>query len=314
MSELREAAKEALRWMEHARLHLTIKERMHPDGLSLYDSATEALRAALAQPKTELRDQHKAFAEWFLQQNPIAPNAEYLAWVAWKAALAEPKTELRDQHKAFAEWFLQQNPIAPNVEDMAWAAWKAALSAPDVPDVLDELPMPPAGHPLYKLGDRLAHYLDDDKFNECERLLLEGWNHDRIDRKTGEDWLDIEPPEEKPEVEPPRDEWREAVRDEWRPASEPPEDGRDVVVWCAQERRAVHGMYIRRRPPIAGLVDGWVAPDASELTHWRDVTPPTESPIAAKCQRIEGSGEICGLTPPCPDCGSSLIDVPEGSL
>ena len=53
MSELREAAKEALRWMEHARLHLTIKERMHPDGLSLYDSAAEALRAALAQPETE---------------------------------------------------------------------------------------------------------------------------------------------------------------------------------------------------------------------------------------------------------------------
>ena len=42
--------------------------------------------------------------------------------------------------------------------------------------------------------------------------------------------------------------------------------------------------------------------------------PSTESTIAAKCQRIEGSGEICGLTPPCPDCGSSLIDVPEGSL
>ena len=51
MSTLREAAEEALRWMEHARLHLTIKERMHPDGLSLYDSATEALRAALAQPE-----------------------------------------------------------------------------------------------------------------------------------------------------------------------------------------------------------------------------------------------------------------------
>ena len=105
---------------------------------------------------------------------------------------------------------------------------------------------------------------------------------------------------------PPRDEWREAVigaleicmilndanrddperamsdlmewepRDEWRPASEPPEDGRDVVVWCAQERRAVHGMYVRRHPPVVGLVDGWVAPDASKLTHWRDVTPPTE--------------------------------------
>ena len=52
MSELREAAKEALRWMEHARLHLTIKERMHPDGLGLYDNAAEALRAALAQPET----------------------------------------------------------------------------------------------------------------------------------------------------------------------------------------------------------------------------------------------------------------------
>lgn len=40
-------------------------------------------------------------------------------------------SELRDQHKAFAEWFLQQNPIAPNVEDMAWAAWKAALAQPE---------------------------------------------------------------------------------------------------------------------------------------------------------------------------------------
>jgi len=65
-------------------------------------------------------------------------------------------------------------------------------------------------------------------------------------------------------------------RDEWRPASEPPEDGRDVVVWCEQERRAVHGMYVRRHPPVVGLVDGWVAPDASKLTHWRDVQPPTE--------------------------------------
>ena len=53
MSELREAAQEALFWMEKARLHLTIKERMHPDGVYLYDSAAEALRAALAQPETE---------------------------------------------------------------------------------------------------------------------------------------------------------------------------------------------------------------------------------------------------------------------
>lgn len=87
MSELREAAQEALFWMQHARLHLTIKERLHPDGLIQYDNAARNLRAALAQPKTELRDQHKAFAEWFLQQNPIAPNVEDMAWAAWKAAL-----------------------------------------------------------------------------------------------------------------------------------------------------------------------------------------------------------------------------------
>ena len=121
MSTLREAAQEALFWMQHARLHLTIKERLHPDGLIQYDNAAEALRSALAKPDTE-------------------------------------------------------------------------------------------------------------------------------------------PP-----------------RDEWRPASEPPEDGRDVVVWCAQERRAVHGMYVRRHPPVVGLVDGWVAPDASKLTHWRDVSPPAEN-------------------------------------
>ena len=62
--EWREAAEEALRWMEHARLHLTIKERMHPDGLSLYDSAAEALRAALAQPEPEApRDEWRPASE-----------------------------------------------------------------------------------------------------------------------------------------------------------------------------------------------------------------------------------------------------------
>ena len=94
MSTLREAAEEALRWMEHARLHLTIKERMHPDGLSLYDSAAEALRAALAQPKTELRDQHKAFTHWYFGLRGINEanfSPEDLAWAAWKAALAQPE-------------------------------------------------------------------------------------------------------------------------------------------------------------------------------------------------------------------------------
>lgn len=105
MSELREAAEEALRWMEHARLHLTIKERMHPDGLGLYDSATEALRAALAQPKTELRDQHKAFTHWYFGLRGINEanfNPEYLAWAAWKAALAQPEPP-RDEWRPASE-------------------------------------------------------------------------------------------------------------------------------------------------------------------------------------------------------------------
>jgi hypothetical protein len=78
MSELREAAEEALRWMEHARLHLTIKERMHPDGLGLYDNAAEALRAALAQPEAEPpRD------EWRPASEP--PEDLRRRVIAWRA-------------------------------------------------------------------------------------------------------------------------------------------------------------------------------------------------------------------------------------
>lgn len=80
MSELREAAQAALNQWDKV------------SGVFRMTAETEALRAALAEPKTKLRDQHKAFAEWFLQQNPIAPNVEDMAWSAWKAALAQPET------------------------------------------------------------------------------------------------------------------------------------------------------------------------------------------------------------------------------
>ena len=59
----------------------------------------------------------------------------------------------------------------------------AALAAKDVAmdfdaDDSDKLPeLPPMGHPLQKLGARLAELLDDDHWAECERLLLEGWAH-----------------------------------------------------------------------------------------------------------------------------------------
>lgn len=43
--------------------------------------------------------------------------------------------------------------------------------------------LPPTGHPLQKLGARLCELLDEDHWAECERLLLEGWAHDKIDRR-----------------------------------------------------------------------------------------------------------------------------------
>lgn len=51
-----------------------------------------------------------------------------------------------------------------------------------------ELGLPPEGHPLRMLGIRLGELLDEDQFAQCERLLLDGWDRDRIDRKTGSDW------------------------------------------------------------------------------------------------------------------------------
>lgn len=40
--------------------------------------------------------------------------------------------------------------------------------------------IPPEGHPLRKLGERLADYLDEDYWNECERLLIEAWTREKV--------------------------------------------------------------------------------------------------------------------------------------
>lgn len=56
-------------------------------------------------------------------------------------------------------------------------------------DDADRVPeLPPDGHKLRMLGARLAELLDEDQFAECERLLLEGWEHDQFDRETGAHW------------------------------------------------------------------------------------------------------------------------------
>ncbi len=59
-------------------------------------------------------------------------------------------------------------------------------------------------------------------------------------------------------------------RDEWRPASEVPEDGRDVVVWMND---GGHGCFA-----IGHCLRGAWTPNyvGSPVTHWRDVQPPTE--------------------------------------
>ena len=58
--------------------------------------------------------------------------------------------------------------------------------------------------------------------------------------------------------------------DEWRPASEPPEDGRRVLIWVAKSG----GETFRPAYCPAG---GWTSVfDGETLVAWRDVTPPTE--------------------------------------
>src|SRR5574343_1623998 len=59
-----------------------------------------------------------------------------------------------------------------------------------IDDADRELELPPEAHPLHKLGARLTELLDEDQWAACERLLLEGWAHDAIDRKTGANWRD----------------------------------------------------------------------------------------------------------------------------
>ena len=62
----------------------------------------------------------------------------------------------------------------------------------------------------------------------------------------------------------------EAPRDEWRPASEPPEDGRRVLIWVAKSG----GETFRPAYCPAG---GWTSVfDGETLVAWRDINPPTE--------------------------------------
>lgn len=52
--------------------------------------------------------------------------------------------------------------------------------------------------------------------------------------------------------------------------------------------------------------------DSAIAVAWMAIAIP-DHPSANKCKRKTGlTGEPCGLTPPCPDCGMSCHDVAEG--
>lgn len=68
---------------------------------------------------------------------------------------------------------------------------------------------------------------------------------------------------------------RMSARDGWRLASDPPEDDRNVIVWYTPNdptKGAPGGLF-------SGFYrDGewWPYSGSETVTHWRDVTPPTE--------------------------------------
>ncbi len=68
-----------------------------------------------------------------------------------------------------------------------------------------------------------------------------------------------------PELEPPRD--------EWRPAGEPPKHGRRVIAWRSPPQRQSGTWAEALYGDGAWVTRGGIAHD---ITHWRDVTPPTE--------------------------------------
>ena len=208
MSELREAAQAALEHWDKV------------SGIFRMTTETNRLRAALAQPKTKLRDQHKAFAEWFLQQNPIAPNVEDMAWSAWKAALAAPENRPCTCHP-------DDNPPQPCAQRYALTECKA-LAQPET-----------TAEPVAWLNRHHAAMVTQDHATAA----VMGFTTP----------LYAHPP-----------------RDEWRLASEPPEDGRDVVVWMND---GGHGCFA-----IGHCLRGAWTPNyvGSPVTHWRDVQPPTE--------------------------------------
>ena len=231
MSELREAAQAALTAYE------TYRDVDDIDGL---DDAINALRAALAQPEAEPEP-----VAWQVKKGDDMSTLR-------EAAQAAPDAEVRAQHKEFARWFLElSDKSALASEYLAWLAWKAALAHPPRNEwreaVHDELvttwtfSAENKDDPRKALQDIINWHvrvaLDPAVSSDAQALIERG----------------------------------KAMRDEWRLASEPPQDGRRVLIWVATESG---GETFRPAYCPAG---GWTSVfDGETLVAWRDVTPPTE--------------------------------------
>ncbi len=167
-----------------------------------------------------------------------------------EAAQAAPNAEVRAQHKEFARWFLELgDKSALASEYLAWLAWKAALAHPPRNEWRE------AVHDELVTTWTLSAENKDDPRKALQDII--NW-HVRVslDPAVSSDAKALI-------------ERGKAMRDEWRPASEPPEDDRSVLVWMPGK---LGGLAIGRcsrgnwSPYFLG----------SPVTHWRDVTPPTE--------------------------------------
>ncbi len=168
-----------------------------------------------------------------------------------EAAQAAPDAEVRAQHKEFARWFLElSDKSALASEYLAWLAWKAALAHPPRDEWRE------AVHDELVTTWTLSAENKDDPRKALQDII--NW-HVRValDPAVSSDAQALI-------------ERGKAMRDEWRPASEPPEDARQVL--GRQKRGHCESVHF--------LNGSWFVEATGRhtltITHWRDVTPPTE--------------------------------------
>ncbi len=295
MSKLREAAKAALTAYEKFR---------DVDDIDGLDDAMDRLRAALAQPKTELRDQHKAFTHWYFGLRGINEanfSPEDLAWAAWKAALAQPEPE---PVVIGPEWTpCVKLPITVHVREQRPDEQHVSTREGITPVKPDDLIMRgvageeyPIGRELFEKTYRIGAHPPRDEWRSAvhEELFtscIYSAKHARDPRAAIRDIIDWNvrialDPAVSSDAQALIDKGR-AMRDEWRPVSEPPEspphaylikklamvmplfeEARDALTAISEQQRAVRCIS----PTLADRMD---AAGTYSIDDWRDVAPPS---------------------------------------